>query len=161
MDFDINNQQALVAGAFYAQQAKRTEDWRGMATAPRDGTIIEVRCTYGVAPWYGLYRWTDRITLNQNGVIHEMTGQPRWAKVGDDSSGFSEDSSFSWRPYNGAATAYIDPTGGLQDSPAYWRGAVAAKYGLPLNYFEQETAQNVAKDQKKNRGFFGWLFGYD
>lgn len=33
-------------------------DWRPVATAPRDGTIVEMLETYGIAPWYGIFRWT-------------------------------------------------------------------------------------------------------
>lgn len=32
---------------------------------------------------------------------------------------------------------YTDPTGGMQNDMAYWRGAVAGKYGKPLDYFEK------------------------
>jgi hypothetical protein len=30
----------------------------------------------------------------------------------------------------------------VQNDAAYWRGAVAAKHGLPLDYFEKEVALN-------------------
>lgn len=126
MDHDIND-----AGAFHATRMSQQNDWRPITEAPRNGTVIEIRCTYGVAPWFGLYRW--------------ITPPGRWAKVGDDNFGFSEGPSFSWRPYHGVATEYVDPTGGAQDSMAYWRGAVAAKYGLPLNAFEEITEQNFSQ----------------
>lgn len=119
-----------------------------METAPRDGTVIEVRCTYGVAPWYGIYRWGDKITVVQDGITHEMHGQPRWVKVGDECSGFLEDQTFSWRPVTGMVSSYVDPTGGRQDDPAYWRAAVARKYGLPESYFEQKPSLL--------RRWFGW-----
>lgn len=32
--------------------------WKRMASAPRDGTTVEMLETYGVAPWYGIFRWT-------------------------------------------------------------------------------------------------------
>lgn len=107
-------------------------DWRPIASAPRDGTIIEVRCTYGVAPWYGLYHWTEKITVQ--GTVCDWQGtckpaqkttvhSPGWHKVGDDASGIAEDNSFMWRPYKGTAQGYVDPTGGAQDTDQYWRHA--------------------------------------
>jgi len=99
--------------------------WQPMASAPRNGTPIEVRCTYGAAPWYGLFRWTDEMSSeDQNGVVHTMRSQAkRWAKVGNDCSGFTEDSTFSWRPYAGQSQAYVDPTGGAQNTQKYWLDA--------------------------------------
>ena len=31
--------------------------WRPINTAPRDGTVIEIKNNYGLAPWYDLFRW--------------------------------------------------------------------------------------------------------
>lgn len=80
--------------------------WQSMSTAPKDGTQVEICCTYGVAPWYGVYSW-------KNG---------RWSEVNDNSKGLTEDNSFHWRPYsNGKCPAeYIDPTGGAQNTRNYW-----------------------------------------
>jgi hypothetical protein len=160
MDYDINNQQMLSAGAYYQSHTQAQGDWRSMDSAPRDGSTIEVRCTYGVAPWFGLYHWTDEMNYrDQSGALHQMRGQSkRWGKVGDEGMGFDEGPSFSWRPYRGDAAHYQDPTGGAQNSMAYWRGAVAAKYGLPLNTFERETQENLSKDSAKPKRPF-WKFG--
>lgn len=103
-NWDINNQEMLASGAYH--RVARPGEWQPLETAPKDGTIIEIRCTYGVAPWYGLYHWVET----------ELFG-PKWAKVGDDSLGIADDDgSFSWRLYEGDSEAYIDPTGGAQDS---------------------------------------------
>lgn len=150
MDMDINNTNMLEAGAYFRQTMDQQQDWHPIGTAPKDGTVIEVRCTYGVAPWYGLFIWKEIVVLHDNnGESHEMRS-PGWKRVGDDSSSFEEGSSFTWRPYRGMTISYIDPTGGAQDSPAYWRGAAAASHGLPVDVFEKSTQLNV-DDQK--RGF--------
>ena len=31
--------------------------WLNIATAPHDGTIIELQCTYGITPYSGHYYW--------------------------------------------------------------------------------------------------------
>lgn len=104
-------------------------DWRDMASAPRDGTTIEVRCTYGIAPWYGLYKW----------AAAPYGGTEGWRKVSDENSSFTEDPSFSWRPYDGDPGSYVDPTGGAQNTRNYWLRAAGyppAPHGhLP---FEEE-----------------------
>ena len=94
--------------------------WQHMSSAPRDGTIIETRCTYGVAPWYGLHKWDGARWVSPDGL-----------------SGVTGESTLAWRPHNGDVAAYIDPTNGFQDDPKYWRQAVAVKYGLPKNHFEK------------------------
>lgn len=32
-------------------------NWQPIETAPRDGTIVELRCTYGMEPWTGWFLW--------------------------------------------------------------------------------------------------------
>ena len=143
----------LSVGAAARQGAYDGQGWRPIGTAPKDGTIIEIRCTYGVAPWYGLYRWSNgiRYAIFQGQEV-KILGSPGWVKVGDDMAGFEEDPTFSWRPYTGNASIYVDPTGGAQDSPEYWRGAVAAKYGLPLDTFEKSARRRSLWER-----FWGWL----
>lgn len=106
-------------GGTISSGASFKDDWQPMASAPRDGTAIEVRCTFGVAPWYGLYHWID------------TPFGSRWAKVGDENSGFTEDSTFMWRPYGGASKSYVDPTGGAQETSDYWIRAAGLN---PRNY---------------------------
>ncbi len=115
---------------YFSNSQPNRDGWQPIATAPHDGTVVEVRCTYGVAPWYGIFRWTKR-----------EWGDEGWVRVGDERSGFSEDPSFSWRPYAGATSSYVDPTGGAQDRPEYWRRAAAVRSGLPPDYFEKRAAQ--------------------
>lgn len=31
--------------------------WQDMSTAPRDGTLIEIKCSYGYQPWIDKGRW--------------------------------------------------------------------------------------------------------
>lgn len=165
MDYDINNQPMLQAGAVAQRDMRQSQDWRPINSAPRDGTVIEVRNTWGVAPTYQLVRWTDEMTaINFNsGVRVPFKAQtPSWVAVDPNAGGSpaGEGSWLMWRPYSGDISKYVDPTGGAQMSPAYWRGAVAAKYGLPLDYFEKEPARKSShSEQPKKNGFWSWLFG--
>lgn len=121
----------LHIGAQHFHQGQEMGDWLPWQTAPRDGTPIEIRCTYGVAPWYGVYQFV-------NG---------EWIKFNDQRSGLMDGGvSCTWRPLQVAPENYVDPTGGAQKTAAYWRGAVAAKYGLPLGTFEAEARKNGMKD---------------
>lgn len=50
--------------------------WRSTETAPRDGTLVEIKCTYGVKPWVAPARWsknrydcTEQQVLSGNGLI--------------------------------------------------------------------------------------------
>lgn len=102
------------------------EGWRSMDSAPKDGTIIEVRCTYGVAPWYGLFRWTTKyLALSNGGKILVEDSTPGWHSP-TENAGFTADSTFTWRPYKGSSTAYDDPTHGAQKTNAYWLSAARA-----------------------------------
>jgi len=110
------------------------DGWQPMEVAPRDGTIIELMCTYGVAPWYGLFYWSAKGMAQSmdGGMVEIEFGQPRWVNAKDKSSGVSDEPYLKWRPFNGGVNSYVDPTGGAQNSMAYWRDAVATKYGLPF-----------------------------
>lgn len=114
-----------------------------MSTAPRDGTVVEIKCSYGVAPWYGLFRWTDEqvVTARDGTKMAFKTKDPSWVGVDRPGHGLcSGDDSLQWRPHDGNAEAYVDPTGGAQSDPAYWRAAVARKYGLPADHFEPKRS---------------------
>lgn len=106
--------------------------WQAMATAPRDGTIVEVCCTFGIAPWYGLYRWTGKQgAIDQHGKMHEWEGAPTWVNASDPSRSVSDEAHLHWRPAATLADTYIDPTGGAQDTNAYWlQAAYRATNGL-------------------------------
>ena len=147
----------LSVGAAARQGAYDGQGWRPIGTAPKDGTIIEIRCTYGVAPWYGIFIWKETVVLRDNNGESFEVRRPGWRRVGDDSSSFEEGPSFAWRPYRGSTISYVDPTGGAQDSPAYWRGAAAASQGLPLDIFEKLTQRNAEKAERKV-GFWDWFF---
>lgn len=145
-NFDVGNMQMLSAGA--RASANGGNGWRTMDSAPRDGSYVELECRYGVAPWYCIARWTDEVvSSDQNGLRHTWKQHEKSWQKPEGGGPFSE-GSLRWRPYNGEVSAYSDPTGGAQDSPAYWRGAIAAKYGLPLDAFEEDTRRNVARNAK-------------
>lgn len=138
---------ALQCGAHQQRfGGRQSDDWRSMATAPRDGTWVELKCTYGVAPWYCIARWTDEVRAwGRNGWTETYrASKPSWVKPGG--GGPFYERSLHWRPYVGEVTSYVDPTGGMQDDPAYWRGAVASKHGLPLDYFEEAAARNAERN---------------
>src|SRR5690242_7899141 len=40
-------------------QVTQMAGWRNMDTAPRDGTEIEIKCTYGYKPSFMKARWTN------------------------------------------------------------------------------------------------------
>ena len=149
MDYDVNNHEMLSAGAYYSHHGEAGGGWRPMNSAPRDGTPVEIRCTYGVAPWYGIYRWTTKSSaMGTDGKVTEFEGAPSWQKVPSDGGSFDEWTSFSWRPFRGDVAQYKDPTGGAQDSMAYWRGAAAVRHGLPLDAFENDVQENISAKPK-------------
>lgn len=160
----------LSAGAYFHDSAGSPEGgWRSMDSAPRDGTVVELRCTYGVAPWYDLFKWTaENAPIIQDGVTYNFRDDqaPRWKKAQNLQSSVDDGPYLSWRPYNGDAASYTDPTGGAQNDMAYWRGAVAHKYGLPLDHFEGIAAENAARNARgkaapivPKRSLWARLFG--
>jgi len=99
------------------------DKWQPMWKAPRDGTVIEMRNSYGVMPWYGLFKWTDMIASANDPTLHKID-QPRWASVTQQgmSQGEESEQHLTWRPApTTAPRAYVDPTGGAQETPEYWR----------------------------------------
>jgi hypothetical protein len=115
----------LIAHAVCAQNSE--EEWQPMSTAPRDGTVVELMNTYGVAPWYSIAKWTRHIDgvptfygdKGQQGVTSMDMPEPHWVSL--DHNGFQDDAdTLHWRPYHGSVSHYVDPTGGAQNSNAYW-----------------------------------------
>lgn len=138
---------ALEMGALQQSFGGGSSDgWRSMETAPRDGTWVELKCSYGVAPWYCIARWTDEEVMRcVNGPsVTFKKSKPSWIK--SSGGGPFDERSLQWRPYSGEVADYKDPTGGMQDDPAYWRGAAARKYGLPLDHFEAMAARNAKRN---------------
>lgn len=84
-----------------------TQQWRDISDAPRDGTAIEIQNNWGVAPHYAVCVWTDG----------------GWRHADDPKRGMSDGAHLSWRPYEGVINEYHDPTGGAQDTFAYWQMA--------------------------------------
>lgn len=154
-DFGVGDTTALQAGASAMRGMDNDYGWQPISSAPREGTIIETKNSYGVAPTYCLARWTAEVSClafvqqEDGSTKQERTtyigNSPSWQRADSQDGGNPMDGPhLTWRPYKGDPAAYVDPTGGLQNSMAYWRGAVAAKYGLPLDHFEKQTARNIA-----------------
>lgn len=117
-----------------------------IATAPRDGTIIEIKNTYGVAPSYALFRWSGEIAWPDG---RTTTTSPYWQSVKDCRSGLDGEGPWAtWRPFIGDPSMYVDPTNGAQHTSEYWRGATAAKHGLPLDAFERIAAENARRNSR-------------
>ena len=81
-------------------------DWRNILSAPRDGTPIEIRNTWGIAPHYGLCKW--------------VLGQG-WVYANDPSASMIDGPHLDWREYAGKPEDYVDPTNGRQETVEYWR----------------------------------------
>ena len=93
--------------------------WSFMETAPRDGTLIEIKNSYGIAPKYCLARWTKEYTNRQTGLIDTLTDHS-WIIPGTNGGPcYDFEFAFLWRPYDGDPDRYVDPTNGLQDQPEY------------------------------------------
>lgn len=89
-------------------QAALSSQWKPLSTAPHDGTVVEILNTYGIAPTYGLFKYDAKL---------------HWIQVDVKDRGLSDGNCMYWRSYAGAIDKYVDPTGGKQNSVAYWCSA--------------------------------------
>lgn len=70
--------------------------WRDMSIAPRDGSEIEIKCTYGREPWVQRAMWL----MDSQGPIWKTGGddqgytyvEDRWFGIG------ANNSNLQWRP---------------------------------------------------------------
>lgn len=114
--------------------------WKPVSTAPRDGTVVEMLETYGIAPWYDIFKWTKEITVPESfyvdGKGHQVRIPPHkitlinggWVSQTKQGSSVTEDECLFWRPYSKPTASYIDPTAGAQNSVSYWCAALHRKY---------------------------------
>lgn len=95
--------------------------WKPVASAPHDGTVVEMMETFGIAPWYGIYKWTKEATsTDEKGArIPIKLNSPTWISIDRPGTSVDEDECLFWRPYTNAGK-YVDPTGGAQDTVEYW-----------------------------------------
>ena len=91
--------------------ASFTGGWKTVDSAPRDGTVVEMLQTYGVAPWYDLFGWKDGA----------------WISATKPNRGVLETCLF-WRPFSGDVSKYVDPTGGAQYTTKYQCDAMRLPY---------------------------------
>ncbi len=119
-------------------------DWKPGATAPRDGTVVEIMETFGIAPWYGPFKWTTETTSTESwmddGKGHRtrippqtFKTSPHWEQV-NGGGGVSDDECLFWRPYKKSVSGYVDPTGGAQGGVAYWCAAAHLPYDPKTGY---------------------------
>ena len=109
--------------------------WQDMSTAPRDGTVIELRCNYGTRPWYARHRWTDEIAVYGRTWIDEKGREyrrdfdvrirrlpkPTWLSLDQPNCTVDDERYLTWRPIVDSDT-YVDPTNGAQYTQRYWGG---------------------------------------
>jgi hypothetical protein len=100
----------------WSYAASYTGGWRTLASSPRDGTIIEMLETRGVAPSYDLFKWGD------------FGGAGGWVSVKNAHLGHLESVCAFWRPYHGNPLTYVDPTGGRDNTLEYWCDAMHMRY---------------------------------
>jgi hypothetical protein len=94
-------------------------DWKPVASALRDGTVVEMMETYGTAPWYGRFRWTkDHTVTDAGGKVMHFQATESWVNVDEPGYVVGEEC-LLWRPYKGTGK-YTDPTNHAQKSVAYW-----------------------------------------
>lgn len=124
--------------------------WELIATAPRDGTVIEMQNNYGIAPHFGLYKWAAK-----------SGDEYGWVSATDPNSscGSTDALHLSWRPYAGAVENYRDPTGGGQDTRAYWiraSGLNPHDYpGSELPWAEEIERERKAIPPPRKKGLLG------
>jgi hypothetical protein len=69
-------------------------NWKSITTAPRDGTVIELKNSYGILPTFSLCRWTES----------------GWRKHDDPMSGVIDGPHLEWREYGGGEYRDYNPT---------------------------------------------------
>lgn len=106
------------------------DEWRPMSEAPRDGATIEIQNSYGVQPWYDIYRLGGKMQryfcmgggVEQKCEFRDEDAGSYW--VSQSRPGHildpKDERYMKWRPY-GSHPQYVDPTGGAQFTVDYWR----------------------------------------
>lgn len=90
--------------------------WHDIASAPKDGSTIEIEVRWGPKPWRGLFRWDA-------GKVHDIDPSERiqgedlgatgWSGVPDANSGIIL--GYAWRPFSGDPAKYEDPYADFND----------------------------------------------
>lgn len=115
--------------------------WRSMESAPRDGTMIEIQNNWGVAPWFGRFRWNDedgRWRQVGSEVFNEEGRLIQWSACDADGDWLS------WRPAPQHDGVYVDPTGGAQFTSEYWLQACGIPAPKPEPVEEEPTPAQTA-----------------
>lgn len=124
----------MIHSKFNPYRTMTPPGWKPISQAPRDGTVVEIQNNWGVAPWFGLFKFED----------------DEWISATEAGAGVSDGTHLSWRPYDGDPAEYLDPTAGRQEDPEYWLEAAGwpAHRELmvpPLNAFVGEVVEQTTK----------------
>lgn len=78
------------------------EPYREMDSAPRDGSIIELKCYFGIEPWVSKAKWVQDPVA---GSIWQMISDSPWKSYVEDRYCSRQDgagiASLKWRPVRG------------------------------------------------------------
>jgi hypothetical protein len=113
--------------------------WQPVSTAPRDGTVVEMLETYGVAPWYGIFKWTKTQT----------TGGPTGSRTCDGSPSPYEQLDQYWKAHPWQAryygTSYIPDWFHFNQRWAEWTSKHC--HADPVRTFEMSSPEWVQIDK--------------
>jgi len=97
--------------------------WQPMSTAPRNGTIIEIECRYGVKPWRRLHKWSNVRRMEIGGEIRELIfDEPSWVSIPNEANSIAFENSCVWRPWSGPIEEFHDPLAGFDEYEYYTGG---------------------------------------
>lgn len=112
-----------------SKNAAYSGNWRPGTQAPHDGTVVELMQTYGLAPTYGLFKWTRDIPSMEYGkIVFYTTENAVWINLDHLGMFMADSECIYWRPYRATSYKYADPTGGAQHTAKYWCNHMGVKY---------------------------------
>lgn len=90
----------IVSSGMFNQATMADGGWLSMDTAPRDGSVVEIKNSYGILPTYGLHRWAEDFP---------GSGRKGWQSATNPHMGLGDSEHvYQWRPYAGEPSDYVD-----------------------------------------------------